>query len=378
MKLRDVSMALLDCLAIVFGTTTVAAQQPVGMPSSIDPRPRVSIGVVEGDTMFELHRVVTPFLLPDGKVVIPLGGSNTIRVFSPTGAFIKSYGRAGSGPGEFRYLNSAWPRGDTIEAADSRLERVTRILPNDRIEVVKLLPKQRDLSASFGVFGSGWAAAGVALGDLGRRDSVVVRRFDRAGNDLGALGFVLGMARYKTPYMSGPGPLSPRSVHAVRNDRVYIGETLTPRIQVFSALGAAQKDIVWRTSAPPPVRQAWSAVISEAVKRADAAQAVTARQRVEAYPMPDRVPLFAQIIVDAQNFVWIKPYEPAVNSFALGAPVGAGGRWWIIAPDGRQVGTIDVPRDIEPTYITADAVVGIARDEFGVESVRVHALRRAR
>jgi hypothetical protein len=50
----------------------------------------------------------------------------------------------------------------------------------------------------------------------------------------------------------------------------------------------------------------------------------------------------------------------------------------IIGPDGRQMGTIDVPPEIEPTYITADAVVGIARDELGVESVRVHALRRAR
>jgi hypothetical protein len=242
---------------------------------------------------------------------------------------------------------------------------------------VKLLAQQQDLS-SFGVFGTGWAGGGVAKGDMGRRDSVVVRRFDRSGNDLGPLGFVLGMHRYKTPYLSGPGPLSPRSVHAVRNDRVYIAETLTPRIQVFAASGATQKDIVWRPSAPPPVRQAWNAVINEAVKRADAAHAVVARQRVEAYPMPDKVPLFSQILVDAQNFVWIKPYEPTVNSFALGAPVGTGGRWLIIGPDGRQVGTIDVPADIEPTYVTTDAVVGIARDEFGVESVRVHTLRRGR
>ena len=46
--------------------------------------------------------------------------------------------------------------------------------------------------------------------------------------------------------------------------------------------------------------------------------------------MPDRVPVFSQMLVDARNFVWVKPYDPALNSFAWGAPVGAGGRWWII------------------------------------------------
>ena len=377
MKLPGFSSLLLLYQAVA-SPYAHATAQTAGVPLSVDPKPRVSIGVMEGDTLYELNKVETAFLLPDGKIVVPLGEAGSIRVFSPSGVFLKSYGRKGSGPGEFRYLVNAWPRGDTIEAADMATARVTRFLPNDKIETVNLSTPQRDLSGSFGVFGAGWVGAGVAKGDIGRRDSVVVRRLDRTGKDLGGLGFVMGMVRYRPPYMSGPGPLSPRSLHAVRNDRVYIAETLTPRIQVFAANGAPQKDIVWRANTPPPVRQAWTAIINEAVKRAGAAQAVTARQRVEAYPMPDKVPVFSQILVDALNFVWIRPYQPAVNSFALGAPFGSGGRWLIIAPDGRQLGTVDVPADFEPTDITADAIVGIARDEFGVETVRVHALRRAR
>lgn len=372
MSHRRFPKALLAALTIVANVAPVAAQRPVG----IDPNPRVSLGVIEGDTLFEFDGVVTPFILPNGNLVIPVRGSSTIRVFSPTGAFVRSYGRAGAGPGEFRGLSSAWSRGDTIEAADYRLNRVTRFLPNGNVEVVTLQTTQRDLSAGFGPFGTGWAAAGVALGDTGRRDSVVVRRFDRAGNDLGALGFVLGMSRFRTPAITGPGPLSPRSVHAVRNNQVYIGETLTPRLSVFSAPGGARRELAFQPSAPPSVRQALNTVIDAAVARASAANAVAVRQRIEGFPVPERVPVFGEMLVDEANYVWVKAYDPLVHSLAMGMPASAGGRWLIIAPDGRQVGTIDVPANLQPVYITSNAVMGIARDEFGVESVRVHGLRR--
>jgi hypothetical protein len=77
MNSLHLSAALVVTLAL---NTGVVAQQSAGTPVSIDPRPRVSIGVVEGDTLYELHRIVTPFIMADGRIVVPLGGSNTIRV----------------------------------------------------------------------------------------------------------------------------------------------------------------------------------------------------------------------------------------------------------------------------------------------------------
>ena len=48
----------------------------------------------------------------------------------------------------------------------------------------------------------------------------------------------------------------------------------------------------------------------------------------------------------------------------------------IFSPEGVQVGSIELPSELEPHHITSDAVVGIARVELGVESVRVYALTR--
>jgi hypothetical protein len=55
---------------------------------------------------------------------------------------------------------------------------------------------------------------------------------------------------------------------------------------------------------------------------------------------------------------------------------GAGGTWQIISPSGVAAGLVEMPQDLQPVQITADAVVGIARDDLGVESVRVHTLQR--
>ncbi len=69
---------------------------------------------------------------------------------------------------------------------------------------------------------------------------------------------------------------------------------------------------------------------------------------------------------------------PLLHAAALGGlqSVGPGGDWMIFSPEGVQVGSIELPSDLEPYHITSDAVVGIVRDELGVESVQVHSLAR--
>jgi hypothetical protein len=102
-------------------------------------------------------------------------------------------------------------------------------------------------------------------------------------------------------------------------------------------------------------------------------------------PEPDRISAFWSFIVDEEGYVWVLPYDPAAHSAALeglgsGSYLlggsGPGGLWRVFAPDGTEVDPVRVPDELEPVTITSDAVVGIRRDELGVESVRVHVLRR--
>ena len=66
----------------------------------------------------------------------------------------------------------------------------------------------------------------------------------------------------------------------------------------------------------------------------------------------------------------------AVLGGRLGGYCGPGGNWLVISPEGAEVGWLEMPEGLEPVQITSDAVVGIYRDELGVESVRVHSLSR--
>src|SRR5690606_16258532 len=62
-----------------------------------------------------------------GDRIVVADASNEVRVFDRAGAFVRSFGRTGEGPGEFTYLDAlAFAPDGTLLARDSRLMRVTR------------------------------------------------------------------------------------------------------------------------------------------------------------------------------------------------------------------------------------------------------------
>ena len=353
-----------------------------GTPLAIKAAAVLSVGVVAGDTIQEFDRVTNPFVLPDGRLVVPLSGSADIRVFAADGDLVERLGGRGEGPGEFLYLSAAWPRGDTIEALDSRLRRVTRFLPDGSVETVMLAGgSQRDLSAAAGPLGRGWALGGVASGGPGERDLVVFDHFDRTGAHIGPLASVVGMARYAGGgFGSGPEPLSPRTVFTSDGTFLYIGDTLLPSIRRVGADGHADGEISWEPAETVAPGDAFDQVIDLAVSRAGAERASATRAGLEAARSPDALSVFWDFLVDPEGFVWIQPYEPTAHAMALGARplggVGSGGAWSVLTPAARHVGLLEVPEGLELAQITRTSVVGIRRDELGVESVHVHALRR--
>ncbi|MDE2754796.1 MAG: hypothetical protein OXI83_19675, partial [Gemmatimonadota bacterium] len=139
-----------------------------------------------GDLHQEFDGVVRPFVLPDGRLVVPNAGGYDIRVFTEGGEFLDGLGGRGEGPGEFMYLSAAWPRGDTIEAFDGDLRRITRFLPDGSTEVVPIAGGEYpDLGLGAGPLGRGWTLGGVVAAGFGQRDRISVQHSDRAGGRLG-------------------------------------------------------------------------------------------------------------------------------------------------------------------------------------------------
>jgi hypothetical protein len=347
--------------------------------------------VIEGDTLQQFDGVVTPFLLPDGSLVVPQGGRGTpvIRVFAPDGSFSRSLGGPGEGPGEFKALQQAWNRGDTIEAWDGRQSRLTRFLPDGAVETIRLMEGPLGPKAALpGTFGEGWAFSRVEAAPPGERDQMGVYRFLRSGEYAGRIGSLQGMLRFEVPDIgSDAAPLSPKWLMALQKDRVFLGESLTPRIAVVDTLGDTLRVISWTPDPSPPVEEALGAVIDSAVASVpyEGYKAYLARTPLgvrgfyEAAPIPEKLSVAWGMIVDSEGFVWIRPYEPLRHAAALGglSRAGRGGTWVVFSPSGDRVGQVAIPDDLEPIQITRDAVVGIRIDELGVQYVRVYALTRS-
>jgi hypothetical protein len=358
-----------------------------GTPMEIAAQPRLSLGVSLGDTIQEFYQMRTPFLLPGDRLAVPLEGSSEIRVFGPDGSFLQSLGRAGEGPGEFVALTSAWARGDTIEALDGDVMRITRLFPDGSTEVVRLEATGRGETAPPGAIPDGWVTVGWAgFGESGR-DLWALQLFARDGRLIGEIAQIEGMARISVPGYSGPHPLSPRAVVRVALGRVYLAETLTPRIQVLGPMGAVEREITWATQDSINPRDALSLVRDSARARGDSdALDAFSEQLLLTDEIHEKVSVFWDFMVDELGFIWIRPYEPTKHSFSfvrfygggyIVGTSGRGGRWRIFSPEGVEVGSIEVPEGLALSQITRDAVIGIRTDpNLGFESVHVHALRR--
>jgi hypothetical protein len=351
-----------------------------GIPAAIAATPQLSVGTTPGDPNHELAGVVTPFLLPDGRLVVPLRDARVLRIFQADGSFQASFGGAGGANGQFSSLDGAWARDDTLEAFDRELKRITRFLTDGSTEVVTFsrpqgaeVPIPRPLS-------DGWAVFGIRDASVGGRDQLSVYHFDRSGTNLGESARAEGMARLPSPSISGPDPLSPRARFAVYRDEVYAAETTTAEIRVFDLAGNPVRRLPWAAEVPTTPEVAYRAVIDAAVAGGAPEDAQRIRERLEGFPVRDRVSLFWEFLVDDLGFIWIRPFEAGQHSLWLGGAgiggAGPGGEWLVLSPSGEPVGSIEVPAGIEPAQITADAVVGIRHDPDDRESVHVHRLVR--
>jgi hypothetical protein len=248
------------------------------------------------------------------------------------------------------------------------------------------------LTALHGRADGGWIFVGSTLtsamsvpGDRGR-DRAVVARFTAAGEYVGVVAETLGMERYVHPHRpgvmggSGPTPLSPRARYALHGDLIYVAETLTPVIRVFDVGGTSVREIRWDVPAGPSADETFATVVDAVLDTVTDTPSGVVEERLLA-GAPAAIPVFWDFMVDDLGFIWIQDFDPSHHAAARGADVGVrrpqgDGPWRVLDPDGVEVGVVDVPAGLGLYQITADAGVGIHRDELGVETVRVHRLVR--
>lgn len=354
---------------------------------NLTSEPLLDIGVQQGEAPYELDRVAGAGRLADGSIVIANAGTSELRLYDSGGKHIRSMGRRGDGPGEFRRIT--WVQvvqPDTLLVVDSELRRVTAftesgdVLWTTSIEGSGVAWKG-DVRLADGSFvlltetGDVWQRirAGQAVAGRTERNTAVLAHYAQDGSLLDTLGRFSGFEEAILSRNGRPAttyaPWGRQITHGLATDRVYVGTQDAPEVRAYAPDGALVAIIRW----PATDRRITDAdlnrliAIQTAFSGADSATREAIAAQTRSLPLPDARPTIGQVIVDELGLLWVS--EPRVP---MAPPV----YWAAIDPAAGVRGQIAAPEAFEVYEIGREYILGRWVDNIGVHHVRMLRLNR--
>ncbi|WP_420637353.1 6-bladed beta-propeller [Candidatus Palauibacter sp.] len=380
------------------------ADQEKSVVYRVPDKPRLQIGSIDGDGS-SLFGVTDVIRLRDGRILVAEGGSGALKFFDSQGAFLRSLGRTGDGPGEFRSLYRVAELEDgRLAVLDPLLRRVTVFSADGGLEETYQVFRRFDETGRR-VDPYGFLADGTLVGlEVVEGEGVETHYGDYPGSVLTyrepivqpvlidtagrALPFgrpAPGSETVSQMQMSTGGdnvrvggrlvsvPFLRTLMVAVRGTRIALGPIEGYMVGVYGADGTLQAGF----GGPPPkevpegVHEAWldewvSGFSSPSERR-------KWRDRYEEFlssdSAPATLPSFTSLVVQSGGKVWREVYDPAHTE-------DDPSRWIVTDPliVGNFGDTVILPAGFRPYDIGPDYVLGEWRDGLGIEFVRMYDL----
>jgi hypothetical protein len=352
--------------------------------------PRVSIGVVEGDPLYQLASVTRAVRLSDGRIVIANAGSGELRFYSASGTYLSASGRTGDGPGEFRSLY--WMTriaGDSLVAFDEaggvrisvfdssgRFVRATRLTEKSRrLGPQRVMGRLADGSLAMlwvDLFGSR-PTTGVF------RTSAVILRYGGDGALVDTIGPLPGGDQFQTLVPGGGSitwylPFGRTAAAVAHGNAIYYGSGERYQIDVYAPDGTMRRSIRRAYRNPEVTREAIEGYKQQELD--DVTERGTAgddrrhdiEHRFAEMPFPKTMRAYDGMMrVDADDDLWVLDYQ---------WKEGDEPRWTVFDSTGRLLGQVAMPKRFTPYDIGTDYVVGKWQDELDVQYVRLYALEK--
>jgi hypothetical protein len=384
-----------------------------GLAWRIEAEPALEIGSVSGAAAgTDFARIGSVARLADGTIAVADELSVEVRLFGADGAFLRTLGRRGRGPGEMTRVSTlAVIAGDTLVVRDdANLRHVIFSPAGEHIRTVQAPPAPW---LSEGGRAGGWFPdGGFLFGPVGVDPAIrsglelgrhlldgAWHRFDSAGAHVGPVarlparhvevGAVRGTSRsVALPLAYGPtGQYAPSGrgiwhgfpqeyelVHIAAEGidrivrRAWSPEALPP------ALESRYRE--WYASRPPRT-EVPDAIREEYIRRARTEIELESRGlELPAISFTAFLPAFVGVMAARDGTLWVQETATARELLAA-SPVAIGSdRWSVFDDDGRWLGTVVAPSGLRIHEIGADYVLGVATAEHGVELVRLHRIVR--
>ena len=361
------------------GVAIVENLGPAAESWSLTPEPALVIGADPDDSLQSLYDVGGVTRLADGRIVLTDGGTRQVRVYSAAGDFLTAVGRNGEGPGEFRSLSRPYRlAGDSLLIYDFSLRRLSVLDPlfrfardfrlqqipdGEPVSPVLVIAGGEILAGPGFSFGSG-TATGSYRGDIGylrfRMDGAFI---DSVGRFPGAEHFVFNEGENAIALTL---PFQPRPRIAATADGFVFGDAGSFEIGRYSRDGRVLS-IVRMADRVAPFTAARKQQFREGVVAGSPEDQRPFFERLlAAIPMPDVLPAHSNLVVDALGDLWVRDFAWEDQETV---------EWTVFDAVGSLLATAAMPARFEVQEIGPDWVLGVWRDELGIESVRLHGLR---
>jgi hypothetical protein len=316
---------------------------------------------------------------PLGRVWVLDRQAKELRVFDAAGRHLRTVGREGAGPGEFRNpIGLSWDAGARLWVVDTS---------NQRYEVFdtagRHVQSYRRTIEGWGLpWGGGFDRRGEFLyeptyyTDPATRESrhAYVRHRVEGQEVAAADTFLLPThesATYEVKFARGSSfrgvPYTPALVwHFDGEQGLWMG--VSDRYRLYRrALAGDTVRVVEREHRPAAVSAAErDSVIASLEEWARPGPNMGGRVSgpLDYGLIPAVKPAFRGMVVDDRGHLWVAATES-----------GPGGRWDVFDPEGRYLGTVAMELDVFPLpRIRGNTVVGVRRDELDVPQVVVYRL----
>ena len=346
--------------------------------------PTLSIGTVDGESPYQLYGVAGAHRFSDGRIGVVNAGSREVRIFSPEGVHLRTFGQQGGGPEEFEMPVLGGAVNDTLFVVDRAHHRISNIHPDAGfVRVARVSDEVGGYLNPTGTFANGETVFGGAF-DMRRIGEVRnginrAHTFYRSSGPDGALATDFGDkagAEFYVRDLDGEGPDSRPAlfpfakvpVATVSPNHFFFGDQDAFEVEVYEPSGRLAR-VVRLAWDPIPVTEEDRARHIEAVvaQVGDPDQASQIRQQLGSLPLPDVFPAHGAIMADLLGCLWVEDFQrPGAENRA----------WNIFNPEGVLVARVTLPERFNPMEIGRDYVLGVGSDDLDVEYVRLYAVER--
>ena len=359
--------------------------------------PSAVIGRMSGDERHLFGGVNGAVVLRDGRIAILDGQAARIRVYSADGEHIEDWGGPGEGPGEFSGSpRSMFPyRGDSIVV--EQFASGGTVIFDDRGRFGRTVPPEmwlvfhNDRASLFdpsvgpvrtcctlwgplpnGAFLGSYSEMLPHAGSGTIRASVMAAITPDSGGRPEAAGIFKG-GLYNRADQGGLTELQFqfRFGMAVGPDGYFVTEGDSYSIDSYDAGGRLRR-IIRLAREPRPITDDVRAAHETRLRERTSPDDEWFQMEL-AKPYPAHLPAFERLHADSEGNIWARQRRYGADDGTAGAEMH---EFFIFAPDGRHLGVIEPPANLEVYRIGADFILGKVRDELDVDYVHLYRIEK--